>query len=43
MLKFSTVYQPSDIVYFVSKNQVAHPVVADGDDTWVYSMHGLSG
>jgi hypothetical protein len=42
-LKFRTVYQLSDIVYFVSKNQVTHPVVADRDDTRVYSMHDLSG
>jgi hypothetical protein len=43
MLKFSTFYQPSDSVYFVSKSQAAYPVVADGDDFRVYSMHDLSG
>jgi hypothetical protein len=43
LLKFSTVYQLSDSVYFVSKSQVAHPVVADGDGTGVYSMYDLSG
>jgi len=42
LLKFNAVYQPSDSVYFVSKSQAAHPVVADGDGTRVYSMYDLS-